>query len=141
VHFVKGNGAVRDLVAAGTCDLGMTDTDDFFGALDARNPVAMQPIRVGTETIAIPNTISIVRGARHPAEARRFVDFLLSAESDLALSRSGSRQAPVHEDISETDLPAEIAEMHSWASQAADLAGLTGARDECLEWLQKEFAP
>jgi hypothetical protein len=46
VHFVKGNGAVRDLVAAGTCDLGMTDTDDFFGALDTKNPVAMLPIRV-----------------------------------------------------------------------------------------------
>jgi iron(III) transport system substrate-binding protein len=141
VHFVKGNGAVRDLVAAGTCDLGMTDTDDFFGALDAKHPVAMQPIRVGNETIAIPNTVSIVRGARHPAEARRFVDYLLSAESDLALAKSGSRQAPVHQDVSGMDLPPEIAEMHSWANQAADLSGLTGSRDECLVWLQKEFAP
>ncbi|HVJ67955.1 MAG TPA: hypothetical protein VM510_08230, partial [Caulifigura sp.] len=56
VHFVKGNATVRDLVAAGTCDLGMTDTDDFFGALDAKRPVAMLPIRVKGETIAIPNT-------------------------------------------------------------------------------------
>jgi len=141
VHFVKGNGAVRDLVADGTCDLGMTDTDDFFGALDAKKPVAMLPIRVGTQTVAIPNTVSVVKGARHPEAARRFVDFLLSAQSDLALARSGSRQAPVHTNVAAADMPAEIAEMHSWARDAADLSGLTQSRDECLAWLQKEFAP
>jgi iron(III) transport system substrate-binding protein len=141
VHFVKGNGAVRDLVAAGTCDLGMTDTDDFFGALDAKNPVAMQPIRVQGKTIAIPNTVSIMKGARHPEAARQFVDYLLSAKSEVALAKSGSRQAPVHADAAGMDVPAEIAEMHAWAAEAADLSGLTKSRDECLEWLQKEFAP
>jgi iron(III) transport system substrate-binding protein len=141
VHFVKGNGAVRDLVAAGTCDMGMTDTDDFFGAVDAKRPVSMQPIRVEGKTIAIPNTASIVKGARHPDAARRFIDFLLSAESDLALAKSGSRQAPVHTDLTAADLPAEIAEMHGWADEAADLSGLTQSRDECLDWLLKEFAP
>jgi iron(III) transport system substrate-binding protein len=141
VHFVKGNGAVRDLVAAGTCDLGMTDTDDFFGALDAKKPVATQPIRVEGKTIAIPNTVSIVKGARHPKEARLLVDFLLSAKSDVALAKSGSRQAPVHADVTGMDLPAEIAEMHVWAAEAADLSGLGRSRDECLAWLQKEFAP
>ena len=141
VHFVKGNGAVRDLVAAGTCDFGMTDTDDFFGALDAKNPVAMLPIRVEGKTIAIPNTVSIVKGARHPKEARLLVDFLLSAKSDVALAKSGSRQAPVHADVAGMDVPAEIAEMHAWAADAADLSGLSQSRDECLEWLLKEFAP
>jgi iron(III) transport system substrate-binding protein len=141
VHFVKGNGAVRDLVAAGTCDLGMTDTDDFFGALDTKNPVAMLPIRVEGKTIAIPNTVSIVKGTRHPEAARRFVDFLLSANSELALAKSGSRQAPVHTDVAGMEIPAEIGEMHAWATDAADLSGLTQPRDECLAWLQKEFAP
>jgi len=140
-HFVKGNGAVRDLVAAGTCDLGMTDTDDFFGALDAKAPVAMLPIRVKEQTIAIPNTVSIVKGARHPQAARAFVDFLLSANSDLALAKSGSRQAPVHPGVSGSDLPPEMAGIQEWAKDAADLSGLTTSRDECLAWLQKEFAP
>jgi iron(III) transport system substrate-binding protein len=140
-HFVKGNGAVRDLVAAGTCDFGMTDTDDFFGALDAKAPVAMLPIRVQNQTIAIPNTVSILKGARHPEAARRFVDFLLSASSDIALAKSGSRQAPVHTDIAEKDLPPEVLEMHGWAKDAADLNGLSKSRDECLDWLLKEFAP
>ncbi len=141
VHFVKGNGAVRDLVAAGTCDLGMTDTDDFFGALDAQAPVAMLPIRVDGQTIAIPNTVSVVNGARHPQDARKFVDFLLSADSDIALAKSGSRQAPVHTGVDVASLPAEISEMHVWAKDAADLGGLTKSRDECLAWLLREFAP
>ncbi|HVJ69397.1 MAG TPA: extracellular solute-binding protein [Caulifigura sp.] len=141
VHFVKGNAAVRDLVGAGTCDLGMTDTDDFFGALDAKHPVAMLPIRVENQTIAIPNTVSVVKGARHPEEARKFVDFMLSAESDTLLAKSGSRQSPVHSDVKIEDLPAEIRGMQDWAKDGADLSGLSKSRDECLAWLLKEFAP
>lgn len=140
-HFVKGNGAVRDLVAAGTCDFGMTDTDDFFGAKDAKAPVAMLPILVRQQTIAIPNTVSLVRGLRHPEPARRFVDFLLSASSDVALAKSGSRQAPVHTGIAVNDLPPEVVEMHAWAKDAADLSGLLKSRNACLDWLLTEFAP
>ncbi len=141
VHFVKGNGAVRDLVASGACDLGMTDTDDFFAALDASRPVAMLPIRVNGQTIAIPNTVSIVKGSDRPEASRRMVDFLLSASSDLALAKSGSRQAPVHMSLAARQLPDDVARLHAWSTEAADLSGLAPARDECLEWLLKEFAP
>ncbi len=60
-----GNAAVKDLVAQGACDLGFTDTDDFFEAKDDGKPVAMLPYQLDTgETILIPNTVSIVRGTR-----------------------------------------------------------------------------
>src|ERR1051325_8292937 len=78
---VNGNSTVKDLVAAGVCDLGWTDTDDFFEAKDDGKPVAMLPVRLdnGT-TICIPNTVAIIRGTRRETEARKLEDFLLSEE-------------------------------------------------------------
>lgn len=139
--FVKGNGAVKDMVAAGSCDFGLTDTDDFFVAKDAGAPVAMLPVRVEGKTICIPNTVSLIRGSRHRAEAERFIDFLLSSEADLQLARSGSRQVPVHLGIKESEGPPETADLLPWTKDAASLAGLEQARDQCLDWLQQEFAP
>lgn len=46
VREVAGNAAVKNLVAQGVCDLGLTDTDDFFDARDAGAPVTMLPIRI-----------------------------------------------------------------------------------------------
>jgi iron(III) transport system substrate-binding protein len=43
---VNGNGPVKDLVAMGTCEAGMTDTDDVFVAIDDKLPVEMLPVRV-----------------------------------------------------------------------------------------------
>jgi iron(III) transport system substrate-binding protein len=141
-HFVKGNGAVRDLVAAGTCDLGMTDTDDYFAALDRGAPVAMLPIRVEGKTIAIPNTVAVVKGTKRPETARKFVDYLLSANSELQLARqSGSRQAPIHVDAVSAPMPDDVSLLMRWTSEAADLSSLESSRSECLDWLLAEFAP
>jgi len=139
--FVKGNGAVKDLVASGACDFGLTDTDDFFVAKDAGAPVAMLPVRVDGEIICIPNTVSLVRGSRHRADAARLIDFLLSAESDIQLAKSGSRQVPVHLGVTDAQVPSEAAELLPWTKDAAAFSGLETAREECLGWLQKEFAP
>ncbi|MGB8166806.1 MAG: ABC transporter substrate-binding protein, partial [Chthoniobacteraceae bacterium] len=69
---LNGNAAVKDAVAEGVCDSGWTDTDDFFEAKDAGKPVAMLPVRLADNgTICIPNTVAIIRGARHPEQARK----------------------------------------------------------------------
>ncbi len=43
---MAGNAPVKDAVAEGVCDVGWTDTDDFFEALDDKKPVAMLPLFV-----------------------------------------------------------------------------------------------
>jgi iron(III) transport system substrate-binding protein len=138
VRQVAGNATVKNLVAAGVCDLGLTDTDDCFLALDDGKPVAMVPVRLaGGETIAIPNTVGIVRGARHPEQARRLVDYLLSAASEMALARSPSRQVPLGP-VDESALPDQVREIRPWLAQAVPLAELGPARQACLRWLQQE---
>ena len=138
VREMNGNAAVKDAVADGACDSGFTDTDDFFEAKDDGKPVAMRPVRLDDgATICIPNTVAIIRGTRRESDARRLVDFLLSADGELALARSKARQIPLGP-VPEDQVPAEVRELRGWAADGVPLSGLRAARAECLAWLKSE---
>lgn len=134
----RGNAAVKDAVVAGVCDFGFTDTDDFFEAKDAGAAVKVAPVRMENgETICIPNTVAIIRGTRRERDARKLVDFLLAAETELALARSSSRQIPLGP-VAEGELPEDVRELSRWAADAIALTTLREARRECLAWLKTE---
>ena len=136
---VNGNATVKNMVALGVCQAGLTDTDDYFVAHDARQPVAMLPVRVGAQqTICIPNCVGIIRGTRHKQTAQQLVDFLLSAESELKLARSPARQVPLGP-VNLKDLPPEVRELAAWAQEGVDLRRLAAARGACVAWLTEEY--
>jgi iron(III) transport system substrate-binding protein len=138
---VNGNGAVKQIVAQGTCDYGLTDTDDFFDAKDSGAPVRMTPVVLDDgATICIPNTAGIIRGTHHLSQAQKFVDFLLSGESEVALARSKARQIPLGSGVAEGSIPAEVKELEALVPKATPLAGLLQARAECLAWLKLEYS-
>jgi iron(III) transport system substrate-binding protein len=144
---VNGNAEVMRLVAAGTCDFGWTDTDDFFAAKDEGKPVEMVPIGVDDlpvsrpgpqQVMLIPNSVGIVRGTQKLAEAQRLVDFLLSAKTELALAKSASRQIPLGP-VDARELPEEVRKLAEFTPHGYDLNSLGSARQECLEWLKSEY--
>jgi iron(III) transport system substrate-binding protein len=138
---VDGNAMVKELVASGACDLGFTDTDDAFEALDGRQPISFSPLRLDDgATIAIPNTVALVRGAPHPAAARELIDFLLSAGTELALAKSASRQVPLGP-VDPKLLPEEVRPLREAVGYGVPLVGLLQARNDCLAWLRSEYAP
>lgn len=137
---VDGNAVVKNLVAAGRCDLGWTDTDDFFLAKDDKFPVEMMPIRIPDgRTISIPNSVAIISGCRHRTAAERLVDFLLSEEVELRLANSRSRQIPLGP-VDDSRLPEDVRSLLEPASEAVNLAELGNAQAECLKWLQSEYS-
>jgi iron(III) transport system substrate-binding protein len=137
---VNGNGPVKDLVAAGTCAAGWTDTDDYFAAKDAGAPVAAEPFRLEDgATICIPNTVAIRRHTRHLDQAQRLVDFLLSKRVELALARSKSRQIPLGP-AEPSEVPPETRALMDAAAKAVPLTELLAARNSCLAWLKQEYA-
>lgn len=141
VKELNGNSAVKDAIAEGACDAGFTDTDDFFEAKDDGRPVGMAPVRLEDgKTICIPNTIAIIRGAKHTQAARQLVDFLLSEETELALAASKSRQIPLGP-VPADRLPADVRELAQWARDGEDLTKLGPAREECMAWLKSLYAP
>jgi len=138
IREAKGNAATKNLVADGSCDFGFTDSDDFFAAKDERKPVAMLPVRVEGKTICIPNSVAIIRGTPRLTSAQKLVDYLLSAETELRLARSESRQVPLGA-VDESQIPEEVRPLVAWGADGADLRPLLPARRAVVTWLKSEY--
>lgn len=134
-RFVRGNAAVKDLVAAGAARLGWTDTDDAFAA-GAR--VAMCPVEVDGRVLCMPNAVAIVAGTRRRARAETLVDYLLSADTELALAHGPGRQIPLGE-VAAGSLPPEVAPLRAALARAVPLSLLQGVHAEALAWLSAEW--
>ena len=102
VRFVGGNSHVRDLVARGDCDAGLTDTDDVWIGKLRNDPIeTVYPDQGGAGTLVIPNSAALLRGAPRPANAKRFLDWLLRPETERLLSKGPSHQMPVRAEVSD----------------------------------------
>jgi iron(III) transport system substrate-binding protein len=97
VRIVEGNSVVRDLVARGEVKTGLTDTDDVNVALENGQPVGMVlPDKDGLGVPVMPNMVSLIAGAPRPEEARKLIDYLLSADVERQLAQSEAVQIPLH---------------------------------------------
>ncbi|HEY3320296.1 MAG TPA: extracellular solute-binding protein [Planctomycetota bacterium] len=98
--LAESNSDVRNRVADGTFDLGLTDSDDAISAKERNKPVDFTvPDQTAelTGVFLIPNTVSILKNCPHLAEAKAFVDFLLLPEIEAWLGTMGARQIPVRD--------------------------------------------
>ncbi len=137
-RFVAGNAMVRDMVAGGSCDLGMTDTDDVFAARDAGHKVDMSPIRIDGKTLCIPNTVALLKSSDRPDEARQLLEYLLSEEVELQLAKT-ARQIPLGH-VPAENIPEEVRPLAAWAAESWNVAEAADVADACLEWLKSEYA-
>lgn len=85
-RIVDGNSVVRDLVAGGQLDLGVTDSDDACGALERHPELRIAPL---DDAVVIPQTVAIVAGAPHPDMAGQLSKYLTGREAQRALMASG----------------------------------------------------
>jgi iron(III) transport system substrate-binding protein len=86
VKVLGGNGDVANEVAKGTVWAGLTDNDDVDNAAREGGPIrAVLPDQKTFGTLTIPCTAALVAGAKHPAAAKKLVDYLLSAETENRL--------------------------------------------------------
>jgi len=99
VQVHGGNKGCAEAVAAGTAAFGLTDTDDAMAELDAGKPVRIVYPDSGPDgigTLFLPNTLSVIKGAPHPAEAAELVNYLLSAAVENRLAEGPSAQIPLN---------------------------------------------
>jgi iron(III) transport system substrate-binding protein len=76
--LVDGNSVVVKMVGRGEAWIGLTDSDDVVSGQGEGLPVA--PLPMNDETLLIPNTIAVVRGAPHPEAAQRLFEYLQRRE-------------------------------------------------------------
>ncbi len=76
--LVDGNSVVVKFVARGEAVVGLTDSDDIAAEQSEGAPVAALPLN--EELLLIPNTVAVVRGARHPEAAQQLFEYLQRRE-------------------------------------------------------------
>lgn len=97
VRVVDGNSVVRDLVVNGQLAFGLTDTDDACSAVEEGKHVAIiipDQEQNGLGTLVIPNSVALISGAPHDAEAKAFIDYVLDKKTEESLVSSGWIQIP-----------------------------------------------
>jgi iron(III) transport system substrate-binding protein len=96
VNIIEGNAMVRDMVVSGQLMFGLMDTDDAEGAIRDKASVSIIfPDQDSTGTLVLPNTISLIKSAPHPATARKLIDYLLSKDVEKALTEAGWSHIPL----------------------------------------------
>ncbi len=135
--LLSGNGPVMKEVRAGTFVYGFTDTDDYFVAASDGYPVqCVYPDQGDGEIgcLVIPNTISLVKGAPHADLGRRFIDHVLSRETERKLAFGSSAQIPVREDV---PAPPHVRRLKDLKLMDADFNAAAGEFDVAQEWLTR----
>jgi iron(III) transport system substrate-binding protein len=72
--IVDGNSVVVRLVGTGEAWIGLTDSDDIAAGQREGYPIAAFPL--DAESLRIPNTVGVIRGAPHPLAAQQLFEYL-----------------------------------------------------------------
>lgn len=103
VVIATSNGDVKKRVVQGEVACGLTDTDDANEAIKEGANVGMVFLdqeRMGS--LIIPNMVNLVKGAPHPENGKKLIDYLLSRETEAALAISCA-QMPLHKHVETPD--------------------------------------
>ncbi len=140
VQVLSGNKQVATAVGNGEIAFGLTDTDDAMGELSAGSPVTIvypdrEPGQLGT--LFIPNTLALIKGARHPKQAEALADFLLGPAVEKQLAEGPGAQIPLNPQVKaelQVETPKTVHAMEVDFEAAAKLW------DQVAAFLAEEFA-
>ncbi len=96
VKMVSSNGEVRRRVGEGDCAAGIADSDDANEVVKDKKPVGIvYPDESGIGTLIVPNATVLVAHGPNPDNGKKFIDFLLTPETERALAESDAAQLPL----------------------------------------------
>jgi len=139
VQVHGGNKGCATAVADGAAAFALTDTDDAIGELEAGKPVRIvypDSDSDGIGTLFLPNTLSVIRGAPHPAEAAELVNYLLSAAVERRLADGPSAQIPLNQTAAPNPRvkgPGQVKAM------AVDFAAAAAAFEQARQAVESRF--
>jgi iron(III) transport system substrate-binding protein len=146
VRVVPGNKQAAQGTANGDFAIGLTDTDDALGELNAGKPVALvypdaggHPAHPRLGVLYIPNTVAVVKGSPNPAGAKRLADYLLRPETEAKLATGGGFQIPLNPQV-KADLPAALVPPTKVKAMAVDWERAADLWDDAQAFLRDEFA-
>lgn len=135
--IVSSNGEVRRRVANGEFAVGITDTDDANVARLEGKPIGIvYPDADGMGTVVIPNCAVLIANGPNPQAARRFIDYLLSQETERALAVSEAAQMPLRPGVA---VPSHVIPISRIKAMQVDYAKLGGLLEELTRGFLKDW--
>ncbi|MBA3483884.1 MAG: extracellular solute-binding protein [Pirellulales bacterium] len=139
VQILAGNKQVAEAVANGGAAFGLTDTDDALQMIEQGLPVTIiypDQEEGGLGTLFIPNTVSIIKGCAHPDEARKLVDYLLSADVETALAKGPAGQIPLNPKV---DVETKVETPKTIKPMAVEFDAAAAKWDAAAKYIADEF--
>jgi len=139
VQVFSGNKQVALAAGSGEIAIGLTDTDDAMGEVDAGSSISIiYPDREpsGLGTLFIPNTLAVIKGSPHQKEAQALADHLLSPEIESALARGPSAQIPL---LKGTNVQARVETPKTVHAMEVDFEEAAELWDKVAAFLVGEF--
>jgi iron(III) transport system substrate-binding protein len=138
VKIATSNGESADFVASGASAFGLVDSDDAANRIKQGKLVEMiYPDQADDEVgcFIVPNATVLIKGSPHPDEAKRLIDYLLSAETERKLAASDAAQIPLHEGVG---TPAIVRKIETIKTMKCDYAAVARKMRE-IEPLLKQW--
>jgi iron(III) transport system substrate-binding protein len=113
VGISTSNGESTDFVASGQFDFSLVDSDDAVSRIRQGKSIEMVYPDQGENDIGcliVPNAVVLINGAKHPENAKKMIDYLLSTSTEKKLAFADCAQIPLHPGV---ETPAEVKPIES----------------------------
>jgi len=135
--ILSSNGEVRRRVANGEFAVGITDTDDYHTARQEGKPVGVvYPDADGVGTLIVPNCTVLIANCPHPEAAKKFIDYLLTAEVEKTLAASDAAQIPLRPDV---PVPAHVVPLAKIKPMQVDYSKLESLLEDLTQGYLKDW--
>jgi len=96
VTYLAGNSVVKDLVGSGKYPIGLVDSDDALAGIKANMPISVIHYNQNTTgAFSIIGAVAQLNHSPNPKEAERFMEYLLTIETEQKLISLGAVQYSV----------------------------------------------
>ena len=137
VKISASNGESADLAASGEFALSLVDSDDAINRMKQGKPVEMIYPDQGKDEIGcliLPNVVILIKGAPHPENAKRLIDYLLSKETERKLAFADCAQIPLHSGV---ETPQDVPKIENIKSMRIDYAKVAQKLREIQPFLKE----
>ena len=137
VKISTSNGESTDFVASGQFAFSLVDSDDAVSRIRQGKNIEMVYPDQGENQIGcliVPNTVVLINGAKHPENAKKIIDYLLSKSTERKLAFADCAQIPLHPGV---ETPADIRPIESLKVLKVDYGEVAGKMEDIQPFLKQ----
>ena len=137
VGISTSNGESADFVASGQFDFSLVDSDDAVSRIRQGKSIEVVYPDQGKNDIGcliVPNAVVLINGAKHPENARKMIDYLLSKATEKKLAFADCAQIPLHPGV---ETPAGVKPIESLKVMKVNYSEVAGKMEDIQPYLKQ----